>query len=99
MSEGSQVSQAATPQGPASAPGTDSGNATNGPQTSPEPTPPKRYKVPVDGREIEVDEAELIKGYGHNKAANEKMRQAAEIQKQVNQFLKDRKSTRLNSSH
>lgn len=90
MSEGSQASSAATPQGPASVPGNDSGNASNAPQTSPEPAP-KRYKVVVDGRETEVDHDELIKGYGHNKAANEKMRQAAELQKQVNQFLNELK--------
>lgn len=41
----------------------------------------KKHKAKVDGKEIEVDYDELVNGYGHNKAANERMREAAEVRK------------------
>lgn len=42
---------------------------------------PDRYKVPIDGREIEVDIEELKRGYSHASAAAKRMQEAAEIRK------------------
>ena len=50
-------------------------------------TQPRKYKVKVDDTELEVDEEELLRGYTHNKAADAKMRQAAEVRKQAEQFI------------
>jgi hypothetical protein len=41
----------------------------------------KKHKAKVDGKEMEVDYDELVKGYGHNTAANARMREAAELKK------------------
>lgn len=47
----------------------------------------RMYKLKVDEQEIEVDEDELKRGYTHARAANERMRQAAEQGKQVRDFM------------
>lgn len=44
---------------------------------------PQRYKVKVDGQEIEVDQDELISGYRKNKAADKRFQEAAELAKQA----------------
>jgi len=44
--------------------------------------PVQKYKVKVDGEEIEVDEAELKRSYAHAKAAAKRMEEAAEMRKQ-----------------
>jgi hypothetical protein len=41
----------------------------------------KKHKAKVDGKEAEVDYDELVRGYGHNQAANARMREAAELKK------------------
>ena len=41
----------------------------------------RKYKAKVDGKESEVDYDELVRGYGHNSAANARMREAAELKK------------------
>lgn len=55
----------------------------------------RRFKVRVDGREQEVDESELIRGYTHSQAAHARMREAAELRKRVepliNKFEKAKK--------
>jgi hypothetical protein len=43
----------------------------------------KKHKAKVDGKDFEVDYDELVNGYGHNKAANERMQQAAEARKRA----------------
>jgi hypothetical protein len=43
----------------------------------------KKHKAKVDGKEFEVDYDELVNGYGHKKAANERMREAAEARKRA----------------
>jgi hypothetical protein len=49
---------------------------------SPEPvSPPSRFKVPVDGEELEVDLDELKRGYSHSRAASKRMQEAAAIRK------------------
>lgn len=45
------------------------------------PKPPERYKVPVDGEELDVDLDELKRGYSHARAANKRMQEAAQIRK------------------
>jgi hypothetical protein len=45
------------------------------------PEAPSRFKVPVDGQEIEVDLDELKRGYSHSRAAAKRMQEAAEIRK------------------
>lgn len=40
-----------------------------------------KYKVKVDGEELEVDEAELKRSYAHSKAAAKRMEEASEMRK------------------
>lgn len=47
----------------------------------------KRYKVKVDGQELEVDEAELLAGYQTRKAADKKFQEAAMTRKQAEEFV------------
>lgn len=58
--------------------------ASNDVVTQPQqPTPPipQKFKVPVDGSEVEVDLDELKRGYSHARAANQRMQEAAKIRK------------------
>lgn len=48
---------------------------------------PKKYKVKVDDQESEIDEDELIRGYQKGKAGDKRLREAAQQQKQIKQFL------------
>lgn len=47
----------------------------------------RKYKVKVDGVDQEVDEAELLRGYSHQKAANKKLQEGLAARKQAEQFL------------
>lgn len=47
----------------------------------------RKYKVKVDGQEMEVDEAELLRGYSHQKAANKILQQGAAARKQAEEFI------------
>jgi hypothetical protein len=47
----------------------------------------KKYKVKVNGEELEVTEEELIKGYQIRKAADEKFREASMLRKQAEEFI------------
>ncbi len=47
-----------------------------------EQKPLNKYKVKVDGEELEVDENELKRSYAHAKAAAKRMEEAAEMRKQ-----------------
>jgi len=49
----------------------------------------RKYKVKVDGKESEVDEAELLRGYQHAKAAHNRMREAAEARKLAESYQKN----------
>jgi hypothetical protein len=42
---------------------------------------PKKYKVKVDGSEMEVEEDELVRSYSHARASADRMKQAAEERK------------------
>jgi len=41
----------------------------------------RKYKAKVDGKDLDIDYDELVRGYGHNSAANARMREAAELKK------------------
>ncbi len=47
----------------------------------------RKFKVKVNGEEIEVDESELVAGYQTRKAADEKFREAAMSKKQAEEFI------------
>lgn len=47
----------------------------------------KKYKVKVDGEELEVDENELLTGYQTRKAADKKFREASMARKQAEEFV------------
>lgn len=47
----------------------------------------KRYKVKVDNQEIEVDEAELLRGYSHQSAANKRFQEGQLAKQQVEQLI------------
>ncbi len=62
------------------------------------PEPVKKYKVPVDGKEMEVDEKELIRGYSHQKAANKALQEAKRARSEAEQIIRDlRDETKLPS--
>jgi hypothetical protein len=41
----------------------------------------RKYKAKVDGKDLDIDYDELVRGYGHSSAANARMREAAELKK------------------
>lgn len=47
----------------------------------------RKFKVKVDGREEEVDEGELIRGYSHQRAANKKLQEGVAARKQAEAFI------------
>lgn len=47
----------------------------------------KKYKVKVDGQELEVDEAELLRGYSHQRAANKLLQEGKAARKQATEFI------------
>lgn len=47
----------------------------------------KKYKVKVEGKEVEVPEDELVRGYSHATAANKKFQEAATMRKQAEEFI------------
>lgn len=47
----------------------------------------KKFKVKVDGQDLEVDEAELLRGYSHQKAANKILQEGKAARKQAEEFL------------
>jgi hypothetical protein len=57
------------------------------PQAAIDAATARLFKVKVDGQELEVDEGELLRGYSHNRAASEKMRQASETRALAEQVL------------
>ena len=50
-------------------------------------TAPGMYTVKIDGKEIQVDEAELRRGYSHSRAADERIRQATETRQTAEEVL------------
>lgn len=56
-------------------------------QSSESPTEAKsKYKVKVDGKELEVDQDELVRGYQLSSASRKRMEEAAEIRKNFQGF-------------
>ena len=53
----------------------------------PEQAEARKFKVKVDGQELEVDEKELVTGYQRAAAANKKFEQAAALQKSMTAFV------------
>lgn len=47
----------------------------------------KVFKVKIDGKEKEVDEDELVRGYSHQQAANKKLQEGLAARKQSEEFL------------
>ena len=47
----------------------------------------RKFKVKVDGSELEVDENELLRGYSHQKAANKILQEGKAARKQAEEFL------------
>jgi hypothetical protein len=47
----------------------------------------RKYKVKVDGEELEVDENELLRGYSHQKAANKILHEGKAARKQAEEFI------------
>lgn len=47
----------------------------------------RRFKVQVDGKEMEVEEQELLKGYQRARAAQQRFDEAARMRQQTEQFL------------
>ncbi len=74
-----QPAQGATP-----AAGTDKGNPTTGAAQE----AMRKFKVRVDNQELEVDEAELLKGYSHGKAASKRFQEGNKAKAQAEAFIK-----------
>ena len=53
-----------------------------------------RHKVKVDGQELDVDTEELKRGYSHNKAAANRMREAQELKKSLEPLEAENKQWR-----
>ena len=49
---------------------------------------PKKYKVKIDGQDLEVAEDELLQGYQTNKAAQQRFNEAARMRKQAEEFVR-----------
>lgn len=47
----------------------------------------RKYRVKIEGQEIEVDEKELIRGYGHQKAAAKALNEGKALRRQAEQVL------------
>jgi hypothetical protein len=64
-------------------------NTSETPQSteSPVETQPRKFKVKVDGQEVEVAEADLLADYGKGKSADARFREAAQMRKQAEEFI------------
>lgn len=58
------------------------------PEIKPPPAEPKKYKVKVDGEEIEVTEDVLVRDYQIRKASDKRFQEAAELDKRNQTLLK-----------
>lgn len=47
----------------------------------------RKFKVKVEGQELEVDEKELLRGYSHQKAANKSLQEGKAARKQAEEFI------------
>src|SRR5512138_624677 len=77
---------------------TDDGHDADGqPETQKKEETPaqKKYRLKVDGEEIEVDETELTRGYSRAKAANKKFEEAASMRKDMQSLLTQLKNDPL----
>lgn len=63
----------------AGVPSGDAGAPVDAPQSQQQA--PMKFKIPIDGSEVEVDLEELKRGYSHARAANKRMQEAAQIRK------------------
>ena len=52
-----------------------------------EAPPARKYKVKVDGQEIDVDESELLTGYQTRKASDKRFQEASKLQKMVEEMV------------
>lgn len=56
-------------------------------EVKPKVVKPTKFKVKVDGQELEVDEKELLRGYSHQKAANKILQEGKAAHKQATEFI------------
>lgn len=62
--------------------------ATGNPVTDAAKEALRKFKLKVDGQEVEVDEEELKRGYAHQKAANKRFQEGVKAKKQAEEFIK-----------
>lgn len=84
MSDSISNGDAPTPQSTGS---TEAISETQAPQQM-TPAEIRKFKVKVDGQEMEVDENELLTGYQTRKAADKRFQEASELRKQSEEFAK-----------
>lgn len=62
------------------------GEAEAKPAKEKPPEPPRVHKLKVDGRDVEVDDEELLRGYSTGKAANQRFQEAKQLHEQATSF-------------
>jgi len=71
--------------GTATSPGTPTGSGSLVKDAAAEAM--RKYKVKVDGQDLEVDEKELLKGYSHTRAANKILQEGKQVRRQAEEFI------------
>ena len=80
-SSGEDLSPSSQESGSAQEASTPSGSS------KPQQEAPKTFKVKVDGQELDVSEADLVKDYQLKQASNKRMQQASGLKKQADEIL------------
>jgi len=78
---------ATTEAAPQNAGQTPAGGAQTGDVKSAAQEAMRKYKVKVEGQELEVDEKELLRGYSHQKAASKALNEGKALRKQAEEFV------------
>ncbi len=63
------------------------GSAQTGDVTNAAKEAMRKFKVKIEGKEVDVDEKELIRGYGHQKVANKALQEGKALRKQAEDFV------------
>lgn len=77
---------------PTPVPATEAFKATESVESNPSNTPKLKYKVKVDGNELEVEENDLVANYQKGVSADKRFKEAAELKKQLEMFVDNVKS-------
>lgn len=81
-------SQTPPPEGkPSGTPSAPSGAPQPGDVSSAAKEAMRKYKVKVEGKDIEVDEKELLRGYGHQRAASKALNEGKALRAQAENFI------------